>query len=150
YDGRAGWIAAPLRPVPILELSGGALEGVKLDAELSFPARIKGSLTKWRVGFASAINDREVQLLQGTSATGSLATLFFYSESGLLVRLVRYSDSVVGRTPTQIDYSDYRDVAGVKMPFRFTVTWLDGKENFEMTEIQPNVPIDPARFARPK
>src|SRR5438132_2316893 len=27
YDGRAGWIAAPLRPVPVLEISGTALEG---------------------------------------------------------------------------------------------------------------------------
>jgi len=37
----------------------------------------------------------------------------------------------------------------VKMPFRFTVSWLDGKENFSITEIQPNVPIDAAKFARP-
>jgi photosynthetic reaction center cytochrome c subunit len=150
YDGRAGWIAAPLRPVPVLELSGGALEGVKLDAELSFPARIKGALGKWRVGFASTINDREVQVLQGNAAGGSLATMYFDSESGLLVRLVRYSESVVGRTPTQIDYSDYRDVAGVKMPFRFSVTWLDGKENFELTDVRPNVPIEAAKFARPR
>jgi hypothetical protein len=64
--------------------------------------------------------------------------------------LVRYADSVVGRSPTQIDFSDYRDVAGVKMPFRFTVGWLDGKDDFELTEIQPNVAIDPAKFARPR
>src|SRR5262245_13842081 len=31
FDGRAGWIAAPLRPVPVLAISGSALEGVKLD-----------------------------------------------------------------------------------------------------------------------
>jgi len=76
--------------------------------------------------------------------------LYFDSESGLLIRRVRYSDSVVGRTPTQIDYSDYRDVAGVKMPFRLIVSWLDGKETFELTEIQANVAVDAARFARPK
>jgi photosynthetic reaction center cytochrome c subunit len=149
FDGRAGWIAAPLRPVPVLSLAGSILEGVKLDAELSFPTRIKQVLTKWRVGFLVTINDREAQAVQGTTAGGSLATLFFDSESGLLVRLVRYSDSLVGRTPTQIDFSDYRDVAGVKMPFRFTVTWLDGKENYELTDVQPNVSIDAAKFARP-
>jgi photosynthetic reaction center cytochrome c subunit len=150
FDGRAGWIAAPLRPVPVLASSGSALEGMKLDAELSFPPRIKEVLGKWRVGFPVTINDREVQVIQGTAAGGSLATLYFDSETGLLVRFVRYSDSVVGRTPTQIDYSDYREVAGVKMPFRFTVSWLDGKENFALTEIQANVPIDAARFARPR
>ena len=28
------------------------------------------------------------------------------------------------------------------MPFRWTVSWLDGKEDVELTEVQPNVPID--------
>jgi hypothetical protein len=150
FDGRAGWMAAPLLPVPVLQLSGSALEGVKLDAEFAFPGRIKQVLGQWRVGFPVTINDREAQVLQGTAPGGSLATLYFDSDSGLLLRLVRYSDSVVGRTPTQIDYSDYRDVAGVKMPFRFSVAWLDGKENFELTGVQTNVPIDPAKFARPR
>jgi photosynthetic reaction center cytochrome c subunit len=150
FDGRGGWIAAPLRPVPVLTLSGSILEGAKIDAELAFPSRIKELLTKWRSGFPAIINDRDVQVIQGNTASGSLATLYFDSESGLLVRMIRYSDSVVGRTPTQIDYSDYREVNGVKIPFHFTMSWLDGKETFELTDVQANVPIDPARFARPK
>lgn len=150
YDGLAGWLAAPLRPVLVMPLSGGGLEGARLDAELSFPARIKQALGKWRVGFPTTIDDREVEAVQGTSPAGALATFYFDSQTGLLVRQIRYSDSVVGRSPTQIDYSDYRDVAGMKMPFRFVVTWLDGKETFELTEVQPNVPIDPARFVRPR
>jgi outer membrane lipoprotein-sorting protein len=150
FDGRAGWIAAPLRPVPVLTLSGSGLESVRIDAELAFPGRIKELLKNWRVGFPATINDRETQVIQGTAPGGSLATLFFDSESGLLVRVIRYSESVVGRTPTQTDYSDYRDVAGFKFPFRFTVTWLDGKENFELTDVQPNAAIDAAKFARPR
>jgi photosynthetic reaction center cytochrome c subunit len=150
FDGGAGWIAAPLRPVPLLTLSGSGLEGLRLDAELAFPGRIKELLKNWRVGFPATINEREAQVIQGTAPGGSLATLFFDIESGLLVRTIRYSESVVGRTPTQIDYSDYREVRGFKFPFRFTVTWLDGKENFELTEVQPNASIDPAKFARPR
>ena len=149
FDGQNGWSAVPLKPLPVIQLTGTALEGTRLEAELSFPARIKQTLSKWRVGFATAINDRDVQVVQGTGAGGLLATLYFDSESGLLVRLIRYSESVVGRTPTQIDYSDYRDVAGVKMPFKWTVSWLDGKENFELTEIQTNVAIDPQKFVKP-
>ena len=71
------------------------------------------------------------------------------SESGLLVRLVRYANSRVGRLPTQIDYADYRDVAGIKLPFRLTVTWLDGLEKIELSDVQVNVPIDAAKFAKP-
>jgi hypothetical protein len=149
YDGRAGWIAALLRPVSVLALTGTDLAGTRLDAEMSFPGRLKQALGRWRVGFPVTVGDRDLQVVQGTSAGGVIATLYFDPESGLLVRMVRYSNSVVGRTPTQIDYSDYRDVAGVKMPFRFTVTWLDGRENFELSEIQPNMPIDAAKFAKP-
>ena len=149
YDGRAGWIAAPHRPVPVLALTGGALDGARLDAELSFPGRVKQALGKWRVGFPTTIDNREVQVVQGTSAGGTLATLYFDGESGLLVRVVRYADSPVGRMPTQIDYADYREVSGIKMPFRWKVTWLDGLETFELSEVQPNVPIDAAKFARP-
>ena len=63
--------------------------------------------------------------------------------------LVRSTPSPVGRLPIRIDYSDYRDVAGLMMPFRWTTTWLDGRSNFELSEVQPNVEIDAARFARP-
>jgi photosynthetic reaction center cytochrome c subunit len=151
YDGRSGWLAAPVsqRPVPVLALAGGDLDGVRLDAELSFPARVKQALGQWRVGFPTTIDDREVQVVQGTSAGGVLATLYFETQSGLLTRVLRYADSPVGRIPTQIDYADYRAVAGVKMPFRWTVTWLDGRSTIELSEIQPNVPIDAATFGRP-
>jgi hypothetical protein len=149
YDGRAGWIAAPLRPVPVLALTGGDLAGVRLDAELSFPTRIKQALGQWRVGRPAVIEDRKVQVVQGTSAGGALATFYFDDESGLLVRMIRYAGSPVGRIPTQFDYADYREVSGVKIPFRWTMTWLDGREKVELSEVQPNTAIDAAKFAKP-
>jgi outer membrane lipoprotein-sorting protein len=151
YDGRAAWIAAPIsdRPVPILELTGGELEGAKLDAAVAFPMRIKPALTQWRVGYPSIIDDRPVQLVQGTSDGRFPVNLYFDTQTGLLVRQVRYTDSPVGLNPTQVDYADYRDVAGVKVPFKWTVSWLDGRSTTELSEVQPNVPIDAAKFARP-
>jgi hypothetical protein len=149
FDGRAGWFAAPHRPVPVLDLTGGELDGARLDAQLSFPAQIKQAFSGWRAGAVTTINDRPAQVLQGTSPGGTLATLYFDRESGLLVRLVRFASSKVGRLPTQIDYADYRDVAGVKLPFRWTLTWLSGVDTFELTEVRPNIPIDAAKFAKP-
>ena len=151
YDGHAGWIAAPTteRPVPVLALAGGDLDAARLDAELSFPARIKQTLSQWRVGVPATIDDREVEVVQGTTVGRQPATLYFDAESGLLVRLVRYADSAVGRIPMQTDYADYRDVSGVKMPFRWTSTWLDGRSTIELSELRPNAPIAATRFARP-
>ncbi len=151
FDGRAGWIMAPPtdKPVPFLMLTGLELEGVKLEGELFFSARIKQALSNWRVGLPVILDDREAVPVQGTTAGGGVATLAFDAETGLLLRLTRYSQSPVGRLVTRIDYSDYRDVAGVKMPFRWIVSWLSGRSTFVMTEVQPNVSVDPARFAMP-
>jgi outer membrane lipoprotein-sorting protein len=151
YDGREGWIAAPEteKPVPLLAVTGQELDGVKLEAELWFPARIKQALRNWRVGARQTIDDREVQPVQGNTAGGATVTLCFDAESGVLSRLVRFSESPVGRLVTQVDYADYREVAGVRVPFRWTVSWLNGRSIFELTDVQANVPIDAAKFARP-
>src|SRR6202007_2569170 len=136
YDGRTGWVAEPGRPVPLLELARQFWEAVKVDADLAFPARIKQSFTQWRVGYPTMINDHEVEVLQGSSGGNFLVKLYFDKESGLLVRQVRYTNSPVGLNPTQIDYMDYRDVSGVKMPFRWMTTWTDGKASTELGEIK--------------
>ena len=149
FDGRAGWLAAPHRPVLVLGLAGADLDGLRIDAELAFPSRIKQTAEQWRAGAATAIDDREVQVVQGTGSGGALVTLYFDAESGLLVRQVRYVASPVGRLPTQVDYADYREVAGVKLPFRWTVTWLDGRDTVELKDVRPNVAIDAGRFGRP-
>ena len=107
-------------------------------------------LTEWRVGAPFTIDDREVYIVQGRLAPGGLPVkLFFDRQSGLLVRLVHYADTAVGRIPTQVDYEDYRDVAGIKMPFKLTRTWTDGRSIIELRSVELNVPIDAAKFAKP-
>ena len=151
YDGRSGWLAAPAetKPAPVMALTGGNLEGAGVDAELSFPGHIKQVLRGWVVGPLTLIDDREVRIVQGKKANGSPIKLYFEEESGLLVRLVRYSESPVGRIPTQVDYDDYRDVSGIKIPFKWTSTWTDGRTVFELSSVEVNARIDATRFAKP-
>jgi hypothetical protein len=149
YNGNQGWIAAADKLMRVLPLAGGDLEGAKMDAFLSFPARIKQDF-QWRTGFPSvSIDDRPVQVIQNVARGDAGAKLYFDSQTGLLVRQVRYVDTAVGVIPTHIDYSDYRTVAGVKIPFRRVVTWTDGKSTIELTEVQPNVRIEAAKFVEP-
>jgi hypothetical protein len=75
--------------------------------------------------------------------------LYFDDESALLSRTVAYADSPVGLAPMQVDYGDYRDIAGIKVPFKTVVTWLDGRSTIQLTEVRVNVPVDASRFARP-
>ena len=55
----------------------------------------------------------------------------------------------VGFVPTQIDYEDFRDVAGVKVPFQRKVSQTFMQMTVELSDVQPNVPIEAARFVRP-
>ena len=125
------------------------MDGVKLDAVLAFPGGLKQALTELRTGFpTTTIDDRQVQVVQAITG-GSRVKLFFDKQTGLLTRVVRFSKTLVGPVPTQIDYSDYREVAGVKFPFQWRLTWTDGQSMFSLDDVQPNVAIDSARFAKP-
>lgn len=168
YNGRAGWIKTPLAVLTEYELNGGELDGAKLDAQLSFPGQIKRVLTNLRVSLQATISDlpgpssqtsgdaktgigqdRLVNVVQGAGPNGLLTTLYFDKDSGLLLRMVRYSKTPIGRVPTQIDFADYRDVGGIKFPFRLILAWLDGRDAIQLNQIQTNVPIDDAKFGHP-
>ena len=169
YDGREGWLETPLTVLGKYELTGGELDGARLDAQLAFPAQIKQVLTNWSVSLPVSISDlpapasqsskevstavigqdRLASVVQGAGPRGILATLYFDQETGLLLRIVRYSRSPLGRVPTQVDYGDYRDVGGIKIPFRMIFAWMDGRDAIQLSEIQTNVPIDDSKFRPP-
>ena len=169
YDGKEGWLETPLTVLGKYPLTGGELDGARLDAMLSFPAQIKQALSNLRVSLPATISDlpapasqsasnitmtaigqdRLVNVVQGTGSRGILATLYFDQQSGLLLRVVRYGPSPIGRVPTQIDFGDYRDVHGVKMPFKLVFGWMDGRDAIQLSDIQTNVPIDAAKFQPP-
>jgi photosynthetic reaction center cytochrome c subunit len=151
FDGRTGWIAAADKPVHLFPLLPGAeFDGARLDAELFFPVKIKDALTNWRAGFpVTTLDDREVQVIQGTGEGKTRVKLYFDKESGLLLRQVRYIETKVGTNPLQIDYKDYRAVNGVKLPYVWTVTWTNGQSTYEVGEFQANAAIDSAKFAKP-
>jgi hypothetical protein len=147
FDGRNAWVTGDWRPVPLLTLTGGNLAGARLDAIVSFPSGIQKAFSQWQVG-TTTIADRPVQIVQGSNA-GQLPVNFYFDESGLLVRTVRWNRTAVGTVPIQIEYGDYREVAGVKVPFQVVVTWTDGQNTILLKEVRPNVSVDAARFARP-
>ena len=147
YNGQKAWVAEGWRPLPLMELTAGNLEGARIEALTLFPATLKDSFTGWQVGTAT-IDDKPVQVLQGRS--GAMPVNFYFDDAGLLVRTVRWNRTPVGTVPTQTDFSDYRDVAGVKIPFKTVITWTDGQNTIALNQVQANVPMDAAKFAVPK
>jgi len=149
YDGKIAWVNVPRSVLGEYQVTGSELSGYRLDALLSFPGQIKTALNNWRSGFADNINGKEVNVVQGTGPNGLLATLYFDKQSGLLTRIVRYARSPIGHVSVQVDYDDYRDVNGIKFPFSYTFSWLDGKDAFQLTDVKTNVPVDAAKFGKP-
>ena len=146
-DGRNAWAAEGWRQLPLMTFTGSNVVGARVEAMLAFPMVLQKAFSQWKVG-AVTIGDTDVQVLQGTNP-GQLPLNLYFDDAGLLVRSVRWSSTPVGTVPTETEYSDYREVAGVRMPFRMVVTWTNGQNTYELKDVRPNVAIDPARFARP-
>jgi hypothetical protein len=148
YNGEVAYNRTPRAAVAEYELHGSERDGVRVDALLAFPGSIKTALTGLRTS-TQDIGDRDMQVVQGSGPHGVLVTMYFDKKTDLLARVIRFSNTPIGHVPTQTDYSDYRDVNGVKFPFNYTFSWLDGRDTYKVNDVQVNVPIDTAIFNKP-
>lgn len=147
FDGAAGWLGNPGRPPR--DMSSGEADAAKLDADLQFAVHLKEIFHEFRLGRPEKIGDTQCVAVVGIRKDQPPVRLWFDAESGLLVRMVRYAETPLGRNPTQIDYADYRDVDGVKTPLKWTLARPNGRFTIEVTDVQQNVPVDDAKFVKP-
>ncbi len=150
YDGRNGWQVTVNAAVPFtVPLTSGNLAGARLDAMVALaPTSIRQAFSKWEISKGVLDDDRPVQILRGANE-GQPPVNFYFDNSGLLVRLLRWNVTAVGPVATQYDYSDYREVGGVRRPFRWVRRSTANEVTVVLKEIRPNVAIDAARFAKP-
>jgi hypothetical protein len=147
FDGTAGWLGSAGRPAR--EMSPAESMASGLDAEFALPLRIKEIFPQLRRGRPEEINGVACEVLNA-GGPGRLPVRFYFdAKTGLLVRLVRYAVTPLGRNATQIDYADYRENDGVKTPQRWTLSRTNGRFTIQIAEVKNNVPIDDAKFAKP-
>ena len=147
FNGQEGWLGAPGRP--IREMHGSDLDGAAIDADLHLAAHLKQLITDAKLRGTEKVADREANVMVGKRAGKPPLILYFDEQTGLLVRLVRYGDTALGLLPTQIDYADYRETDGVKVPYRWTLARPSGRFTIQITELKQNVPVDDAKFLKP-
>jgi photosynthetic reaction center cytochrome c subunit len=147
FDGHAAWFSTPGRPAR--ELHGRDLDAAELDADLQFPLHIQQYYSELHVEYPEKVGERESYVLLCVREGQPPAKLYFDAQSSLLVRVVRLKESALGANPEQIDYSDYRDVNGVLVPFRITISEPRSSSTIQIDEVQENVPVDDAEFSRP-
>jgi hypothetical protein len=147
FDAHQGWLGFPGRPPR--EMHGPDIDGASIDADLHFASHLKTMFSRAEVHGAENIEGHQAYRVVGDRPDKPPLELYFDEHSGLLLRLVRFAETPLGLLPTQIDYADYRDAGGVKIPFRWTLARPSGRFTIQVTEVKVNVPVDDAQFARP-
>jgi hypothetical protein len=147
YNGSQGWLSVPGRPTHWM--SQPEAEVAALDADLYLPVRLKQIFTELHIAGQETINSQNTTVVVGTRANKPPVKFYFDRQTGLLVRMLRYADSPLGLNPSQVDYSDYRSLDGVKVPYRWSISRPSGRFSIHLDEIRQNVPIEATKFAAP-
>jgi zinc protease len=114
-DGKAGWISTPQGWGP---LAGTQLKQVQGDLFRLFFRLLLSDRIAGRT--VNAVDDQTVEI-SGTE--GEVVTLTFDPRTGLPQKIAYDSVHAAGPPVTvQDEYGDYRDVAGLKIPFKITIT----------------------------
>lgn len=115
-------------------------------ADLGLPLQLKERYQNLAASRYAKLDDKDVILVTGRTAPSVTEQLYFDRNSGLLLRRVISTRTAMGTLPEQIDYSDYRDVNGVKVPFQIVRASWDYHMTQKFTDVKVNVPVEDARF----
>ena len=146
FNGQTGWMTIP---DGVHRMSSAEAEGARIDADFYFSAHVASMYKEFWPGAGDKIDGHDTILLSAKAPGKPSLRLYFDAQSGLLLRLIRYLDTPLGSLPTQIDYADFRDVDGVKVPFRWTLGRPSGSFTIQIDKVQQNVPVDEKLFVPP-
>ena len=149
FNGQVGWekTARGVREITGTELinfkaANGLFTLLKLKEQYSKPPRVR----------KDKIGDRDVYIVDGTTAENRRMRLYFDATSGLLLRRTTTMPTMIGIIPDQIDLEDYREADGLKFPFTARAATLEvgnPTSTRTFTELKLNVPIDESKFNMP-
>ena len=147
WNGHAGWLSAP--GAPVRETNEADFEGARLDADLQLAVHLKQLSSDFKVIDVEKVRDHDAVLLLASNPGQPGLELFFDTQSGLLLRQLRFSNSPLGLNPTRIDYDDYKEFGGVKVPMHMTIARPRTKLDIQFDRVSQNVAVDDAQFEAP-
>ncbi len=147
YNQQVGWQIFPGRPVH--DMTDAEVDAAKLDSVFYFPLHVKELFSELKTTSTDKVGGRAVYVVTGRREHQPPVRLYLDQESALLVRLVRYDDSPVGRNPVQTDLSDYREVNGVKIPFQRITARPMRRITVKIDQVEQNTKIDSSKFEKP-
>ncbi|MBK8149498.1 MAG: c-type cytochrome [Acidobacteria bacterium] len=144
YDGKT---AAKYGNADKIQLKPDEMEQIKREAQIFANANLKAIYPKLEFRFVDRIDGREVNLLLATNADNSRERLYFDVQTGLLVRRVASAPTVLGNFQFQVDYIDYKDFGGVKIPTVVKFAVPNIRWTRKVLDVKINVPVGDTVFA---
>jgi photosynthetic reaction center cytochrome c subunit len=132
------------------DLNGLQLRSLIIKAHFDRAFMPAAGFTKSRVTGSENLDGHDCYVVRGQLADDHFSErLYFDKQSGLLLRRVSYQKTLFGMLPTTDDFSDYRDVQGVKVAFAVKSTQTNAVVDYKAEKIEFNVPVDDSKFSRP-
>ena len=148
FNGEVGWMQ-DIPPGELHRMTAPERESARIDAELYFPVRVREMYKEFRVAPGEVLDERATVVVEARASGRPTLHMYFDRENGLLLRLIRYTETPLGRLPTQIDYGDYKETGGVKIPYRWTLVRPAASFTIRVQQVQQNVTVDPKWFEAP-
>jgi photosynthetic reaction center cytochrome c subunit len=147
YNGRVGWMSGGAGPPRAI--TGDELAAERLHAQFDLALGLKKLYPRLRVVRPEKVGGMEAEVLLGFATGQPPVKLDFDPQSGLLVRVETLAETPLGPNPTAVDYADYRQVNGIKVPFKWTIARPGMQFTIQVASVRQNVPIDNSKFAAP-
>ncbi len=148
FDGTTGWLG--MIGGHTREVHGADVEALKIDSDLRFPLHLKEMWPDLKNADPETIAGHETYQVIARGEGKPTLRLFFDEQSHLLVRMIRFSESPLGRIPTQLDYADYKGSDGfAKTPTKWSIARPTGAFSIQVDETEMNPKIDNSRFTMP-
>ena len=146
-NGAAGWMSGPRGQ---RALGPGELAEARRTADLFNVVKFAPAPTM-RVAGRRKVGERDAIVVVDRPSAGVQRRYFFDAETGLLLRITTLTDAILNQIPEQVDFEDYRDVDGVKLPFVVRVSSIDTffSRTQTITEVKHGVPVEDTIFDMP-
>jgi hypothetical protein len=145
-DGKTVWV---LMGPNARDLEGLLAQQATRLADFSVPLTMKDHYKNLTVSRYSSVDGTDAILVTGRPAPEVIEQLFFDKSTGLLLRRIILTTTALGNLLEQVDYSEYRDVSGVKVPFQVRHATSNEVLTEKFTDVKFNAPVDDSQFAKP-
>jgi outer membrane lipoprotein-sorting protein len=148
FDGTIGWAEDPQSGVR--EQTGAELAETRRQADFYSPFNVHEHYSKVTLAGSEKIDEHDTYVLEAALPEGGQPDkLYFDASSGLPVRLISQHHSPEGVAQFQEDFSDYREVDGITLPFKIVQTGGDSTFVVRISDVRHNVELDDGEFSKP-